>query len=408
MPSPSAGPERAPAAAGADPQGTARLIAILSVCGFASTFAIRFLDPMIGIMARDLATDPHTVALLVSAFALPYAFIQPILGPVGDAVGKALVMKVCLGVLAGALALSALAPDLGTLFVVRVLSGAAAGGIIPLSLATIGDRVDMGRRQVAISRFLILTITGQLTGSTATGLLAEWIGWRGVFGLAAAIALGAFLALLWGVRGQPEPRGRFSVSAALGRYRRVVAIPRALALFSFVFVEGVFIFGVFPFLAPLLEARGAGGARETGFIVAAFAIGGLAYTLIVPLLLRFLGLRRMLATAGALIALAFSVVAVPLDWVVYAAAMFVVGLAFYMLHNSFQTQVTELVPDARASAVSLHAFSYFAGQALGPVVIGFGLGAIGAPATMIVCGLACLALGIVAAAVLTGSQPRAR
>lgn len=404
MPSPSAGPEEA----GADPHGTVRLIAVLSVCGFASTFAIRFLDPMIGIMARDLATDPHTIALLASAFALPYALIQPILGPIGDAVGKALVMKVCLGVLAGALALAALAPDIGTLFVVRVLSGAAAGGVIPLSLATIGDRVDMGRRQVAIGRFLTLTITGQLTGSTATGLLADWIGWRGVFWLAALMALGGFLAMLWGVRGSREPRGRFSFGTAASRYRRVIAIPRARALFSFVFVEGVFIFGVFPFLAPLLESRGEGGARETGFIVAAFAIGGIAYTLLVPLLLRFLGIRRMLMSAGALIALAFAVLAVPLDWAVYAGAMFVVGLSFYMLHNSFQTQVTELVPDARASAVSLHAFSYFCGQALGPVVIGFGLGAIGTAATMIACGLACLALGMVAAAVLTGTQPRPR
>ena len=29
-----------------------------------------------------------TIALLATAFALPYALIQPILGPVGDALGK--------------------------------------------------------------------------------------------------------------------------------------------------------------------------------------------------------------------------------------------------------------------------------------------------------------------------------
>ena len=58
---------------------------------------------------------------------------------------------------------------------------------------------------------------------------------------------------------------------ALARYRAIIAIPRARALFAFVFVEGIIIFGVFPYIAPLLEARGAGGPSEAGIIVAAFA-----------------------------------------------------------------------------------------------------------------------------------------
>ncbi len=36
-----------------------------------------------------------------------------------------------------------------------------------------------------------------------------------------------------------------------------------------------------------------------------------------------------------------------------------------MLHNSFQTQVTEVAPQARGSAVALHAFSFFSGQQSG-------------------------------------------
>ena len=48
------------------------------------------------------------------------------------------------------------------------------------------------------------------------------------------------------------------------------------------------------------------------------------------------------------------------------------GLGFYMLHNTFQAQVTEVAPKARASAVALHAFSFFCGQALGVVLMGVG------------------------------------
>jgi predicted MFS family arabinose efflux permease len=386
---------------------TRRIIAILSICGFASTFAIRFVDPMIGVIARDLRADPHTIALLSTAFALPYAFIQPILGPVGDALGKERIIKTCLVILVLTLAGSVLTQDVTTLFVLRVLSGAAAGGLIPISLATIGDRVAIGERQVAISRLLVFTISGQLLGGSLSGVLAAWIGWRGVFGLAAALALGALGAVLYGFAGAKPSTGRFTIAVAASRYRTILSLPRARALFAFVFVEGAIVFGIQPYIAPMLEARGAGGPAQAGMIIACFAAGGLLYTVLVRLLLRVLGLGRMLAIAGAIGAAAFVALGLGGPWQLDAAAMLAMGMAFYMLHNSFQTQVTEVVVDGRASAVSLHAFSFFVGQAIGAVLTGMGISALGSFGAAIASGLGVLVLGLVAARTL-GRQPRAR
>jgi predicted MFS family arabinose efflux permease len=376
-----------------------RLILILAICGFASSFAIRSLDPLIGVVARDLQSDPHTIALLATALAIPYAFIQPILGPVGDALGKERIMKVCLAILAATLAASALTPDSVTLFVLRMVSGAAAGGVIPMVLATIGDRVEMARRQIAISRFLLAVIAGQLSGATLSGFLAESIGWRGVFALSSALALIGFAAALFGFAKTAAPTTVFDVSVALARAR---------ALFSFVFIEGVVIFGIFPFVAPLLEARGAGGPSEAGIIIAGFAAGGILYSALVAVLLRTLGLAWMLVAAGAFGAFGFAGIAVAGHWSVDAIAMVALGLSFYMLHNSFQTQVTEVAPQARGSAVALHAFSFFCGQAIGPVSLGFGFAVIGQAPTLLFGALAILALGIVAAWILAPAQLRAR
>ena len=163
------------------------MILILAVSGFASTSAGRSVEPLVGVIARDLRSDPHTVALLATAFALPYAFIQPILGPIADALGKERIFPICLGTLAVAMTLCAAGPTIELLFALRVLAGMAAGGVIPTSLGMIGDKVAMASRQVAISRFLAAVILGQLAGSSVSGLLAAWIGWRGVFGLAAAL-----------------------------------------------------------------------------------------------------------------------------------------------------------------------------------------------------------------------------
>ena len=58
-------------------------------------------------------------------------------------------------------------------------------------------------------------------------------------------------------------------------------------------------------------------------------------------------------------------------------AFVLVGVGFYMIHNSLQTQATELAPGNRGSAVAAHAFFFFLGQAAGPVVYGHSFAAIG-------------------------------
>jgi predicted MFS family arabinose efflux permease len=385
------------------------LILILATSGFAGTFSSRAVEPMVGLIARDLNSSAQTIALLSAAFALPYAFIQPILGPIGDAIGKERIMKVALSLLFLALACSFFAPDARTLFILRIIAGAAAGGAVPLSIALIGDRVDMAHRQVALSRYLIAIIVGQLAGSSFAGLLAEIIGWRGIFALSAAMMACALAATIIGFRGAP-PGGKFDLGNAIQRYRDILSNPRALALFSFVFVEATAIFGIFPYIAPLLEERGGGGPTQAGFAIGGFAIGGLVFSILVSWMLKRLGIARMLIGGGVFAGFALVVLGFAGDWKLDAAAMLLMGLGFYMLHNTFQAQVTEVAPHARASAVALHAFSFFCGQALGVVAMGFGLRSVGLMPSTAIAALVILGVGLTAKAILTGgpSQPRGR
>ena len=84
--------------------------------------------------------------------------------------------------------------------------------------------------------------------------------------------------------------------------------------------------------------------------------------------------------------------------------MVVLGFGFFLLHNSVQTEVTELAPSARASAFSLHAFSFFMGQALGPIVYGVMLPILGAPLSFAL-GAGVLAMTGVSASRLLGPAP---
>jgi predicted MFS family arabinose efflux permease len=143
-------------------------------------------------------------------------------------------------------------------------------------------------------------------------------------------------------------------------------------------------------------------------VLAGFAIGGLLYSALVSWLIRRVGLRWMLLAGGAIAGSALLAVGTGGDWTLDVAAFVALGFGFYMIHNSFQAQVTEIAPQARASAVALHAFSFFVGQALGVVLLGLGLRGLGLFASMAVAAVAIVGVGVVAALALTGAAQRAR
>ena len=101
-------------------------------------------------------------------------------------------------------------------------------------------------------------------------------------------------------------------------------------------------------------------------MLAGFAIGGFLYTALVRSMLAALGLCSLIRWGAYVCGLGFAGLALGGSWPVEALAFVVVGLGFYMIHNSLQTQATELAPGARAAAVAAHAFFFFLGQAAGP------------------------------------------
>jgi predicted MFS family arabinose efflux permease len=379
------------------------ILLVLSLTCFAAALIIRIADPLIPDIARDLGSSPGQMALLASAFAFPYALGQPVLGPLGDAWGKARVIQGCLLILLAAMVACALAPTPATLFAARIVAGFAAGGTVPVALAMVGDRFEMAGRQIALSRLLMAMLAGQLAGAAGGGFVGSLVGWRAVFWLGALVIAAA--ALLARLKLEPRPdaeRRPFSLGAIQRGYDLVFQNPRAKICYGAVFVGGVCLFGVLPHVAALLEERGAGSIREAGFVISGMAIGGVIYSLAVRFLLKLMGGQmNMIRWGGAIAGLGFALAARELSWPLETAAFVVIGLGFYMVHNSIQTQATELAPTARGAAVSLHAFCFFMGQACGPPLFAMGFASLGTAPTLIVAAATMFVLGLWLADLLT-------
>lgn len=378
------------------------MLYVFLFCGLASSMSSRSLDPLVTLVARDFSVPVATAALISSAYAFPFALSQPVLGPLGDFYGKELVLKSCMIALALCLVGCAIAPEFETLLAFRLLSGVAAGGIMPVAMAIIGDRFAPAHRQLAIGRFLTSSQIGMVMGASLAGYMGVATGWRSFLWLAAVFTLACALLTLLYLKSPPRTRrGHISLSHALRNYAEIFANPKALVCFTTVFLEGMALFGALPFVGALLEGHGAGGAREAGFILGAMAAGGIVYSLILPLLLRRLRRPQMMVIGACAAVSGLVGMLLGLAWPVQAALFFATGFGFFMLHNSVHAEVADLSQTSRASAFSMHAFSFFLGQAIGPVVCGIGLGLAGQ--TWLVANVIVFAAtGLVAARIFAG------
>jgi predicted MFS family arabinose efflux permease len=385
------------------------LLVALSVAAFAAALVIRFADPLVTLMARDFGTTPAHMALVASAFALPYAVAQLVLGPLADAVGKGRVLVGSLGLLGIALVACAMAPTAEGLFLARLAAGAAAGGTVPVVLAIVGDSVALAERQIALSRVLLGMLSGHLLGTLVAGLVGDAYGWRAVMWLGAgAMAAATGLVAVCVAPRVARATGSITVRTMVTGFGRVFANPRAKVCYAAVLIGGTCLFGLLPHVAALLEARGAGSVREAGMVIAAAGLGGIVYTLAVRRLLATLGGQtNMIRVGGATAGGGFGLAALGLSWPAEALAFVILGCGFYMVHNSLQTQATELAPDARGAAVSLHAFAFFAGQALGPPLYGLGITHVGPAATLGVAAATTAATAFALAAALSRIGPAA-
>jgi predicted MFS family arabinose efflux permease len=396
-PAPSPGPPRL---------SPTRILTTVWLAVFSTSLFFRAIDPIIPQIAADLSEPISAVTMLATAFALPYALMQPVLGAMADVLGKTRMMFASLVLVTIATFAGAFAPNLTVLTISRIVAGAVAGGLFPISLALIADVVPVKDRQVAIGRLLGGAMLGNLLGSSAAGVIGDLASWRGVFIVNGFFALAALVAAFIGFRGPgAKPPRTIDLKSVPASYRAIFANPLAKFCFAGVFIEGVFLLGFYPYVAPLLHDAGEPRASIAGLIIAGFGVGGIAYSLVIAWLLPRAGQRWLMISGGFLQGAGIIAMALQPSWQWQLAIFVMFGLAFYLLHGVIQIYVTELAPTARSSAAAMHSTFFFLGQSVGPLYYRFGFAGPGMTATLIFAGVMLIANGLMCAAFLR-QRPR--
>lgn len=374
-----------------------RTLDLLALVCFASSLFMRATDPVIPQIAFGLGVDATTAALLTTAYTLPYALVQPVLGALADVFNKARLMLLCLFLVSAATIVCGFAPRFDLLVGARILAGIASGGVVPIAFALCGDEIPVNERQVAMGRLLFALMTGNLLGSTCAGIVSDLVGWRGVFFVNGSFGALVLVLAMFGFRARQERTAGPNLSLMAENYRTIFANPLAKICFGAVFLEAVFMYGVFPYIATMMHEAGETRASIAGVVIAGFGIGGALYGVTVSRLLKALGERRLMQGGGLVMGACLIVIAMRLAWPIEFFNFAVLGFGFYMLHAVIQIYASELSPKARGSAMALHSFFFFLGQAVGPIVYGFGHDTIGIGPVLVVGAAVLVSVGLICA-----------
>jgi predicted MFS family arabinose efflux permease len=374
---------------------------IIALATFAASLSARALDPVLPHVADDFGVTIATAAGFAAVFAFTFAIIQPVLGATADLFGKARLMIICLVLLGLANILGAMATSFPLLFATRILAGIGSGGVFPIALGLTSDLVGPEKRQIAIGRTLMGSMSGNLLGASFSGLIGDFMGWRGVLAILGALVVVAAVAVAAGFRGKDlQHPPRTNLAALRHGYRTIFTNPNARVCYSAVFIEGCCVLGLFPFIAAFLFELGETSLSIAGVVIAGFAVGGLVYTMTVSRLLPRIGVKGLMLSGATLVALQLVAVAMGPQWKLQALSLLFMGWGFYMIHGCLQVFASELSVEARATALSLHSFFFFMGQTLGPIAYGFGIQHAGKVPTLLAAAAAMVVLGIVCARLL--------
>lgn len=210
------------------PNSTA-IIVSLSLGGLSFAVLQSLVAPALSTIGQDLGASTSATSWVLTAYLLSASVLTPILGRLGDMIGKRKVLIVVLAVLLVGAVLAALAPNLGVLIVGRALQG-AAGAVMPLSIGIVRDELPKEKVSVTIGLLSAIFGIGAGVGIVAAGPIVEHLSWHWLFWLPAVLVVIALLGAVFGMPESPVRKpGRLDVVGTLVLGVALVAVLLAVS-----------------------------------------------------------------------------------------------------------------------------------------------------------------------------------
>src|SRR5690349_7294945 len=153
----------------------------LSLATFMNVLDTSIANVSIPAISGDLGVSPDQGTWVITSFGVANAISLPLTGWLTRTFGQVRLFMWSVGLFTLASFLCALAPSLGMLILFRVMQGAVAGPMMPLSQSLLLSSYPKTRSGAALGMWSIVTLVAPVVGPVLGGWITDNISWPWIF-----------------------------------------------------------------------------------------------------------------------------------------------------------------------------------------------------------------------------------
>lgn len=373
------------------------LLRVLSAATFLIFFQAFMVAPLIPRLSTLFAVPVEIIGLIEPAYLIPYGLATLVYGPLSDRLGRRSIILGSLILFIALTGLTATVRSASGMVVLRLLTGLGASGVVPISLALIGDLFPFHERGRPLGWLFGAIAGGMGFGSTAGALLEPFIGWQGLFlGVAALSAV--VLILLLPYRSLLETRAQGAAPATAGQllraYGSLLSSARGARTYAYVLFNGIFHSGIYTWLGVYFARRYGLSEVGIGLALLGYGLPGFLFGPTIGRLADRWGRSQLIPVGLAIGGISAALLALDLPVIAAAVIVTTLSLGYDMTQPLLAGIVTDLSPK-RGLAMGLNVFTLFTGFGLGSLVFS-GFLRLGLSTAYVSFGVAALLAGVLA------------
>lgn len=361
---------------------------LLCVGGLSMMLATGLTDTILPLYAATFTSELLLIGAVVSSFWILRAAFEIPFGIISECVGRK--KPVLIGTLLGSLGAILIAGtgSLSLIFAGQALRGVSQAAFFCVSLAFLTEIAPPQSRGKAMGTLQAIEWGGMVSGNALGGLLASWVGYRGVFWTCVPIASIAFASTLLLVAS--DRRAERKILLAVENSFKGISSMANLAMFgvcALVFTLVMSDSGLMKTIMPLYSQSSLAmtltgfslimASRSVGVVFGTFSGGWLSDRI----------KRVKTLIAGSILSM-LSVLFLPATGVfaIIMFLMFLNGIAYGYVYGSVPVMVTEMFPAKKGLAIGLYRTFFDLGGIVGPYIVTVvGLSSYAAPFFLMTC-----------------------
>ena len=322
--------------------------------------------PVLVDLAREFHLSAGNAALTVTAYMIPFGIFTLIFGPLGDRFSRTSIIK-CTTVLTGVFSLvCAFMSSFPAVLFIRFFNGAFASGVLPVSMALIGELAgdDKATLQASLAKTMGLMFLGGAVGPAVGGLLSQIGSWRLVYGFYGGVELALAMVIFFLIPNRPPSKRPFRF---LSGYAETIRKPGIYKTLPVIFLTGMAVWGFFPYAGSYLKQYTSLSLPLIGLVLTMYGFGAVSAGRLGGKILQ-LGETPYFIIACLLGIGSIALFHSRLDVLVMALGLAGFGFSFMMLHPMMVARAQQSHPSARGTVMSLCSLNMSLGGGIGTLL----------------------------------------